>query len=179
MQYEDNRIAGEEWPALKPKTPFGTMPILEVDGKTIGGSGPIARYVAEKYGLAGANDLENVELAGIFDMIKDMNTTVYNTVRIKDDAAKAEAKKELLEKTLPMYLGILQARITANGCPEGWIFGSKITYVDMCVALAVEVVKYVDESALKDYPAISKLKAAVEAQPKIAKWIEERPKTQF
>ena len=57
-------MVGDE---LKPKTPFGTVPILEVDGKTLGGSIPIAVFLAQRHGLAGANDFENAEIAGIMD----------------------------------------------------------------------------------------------------------------
>ena len=32
-------------------SPWGTMPFLEVDGKTIGGSTVIARYLGEKFGM--------------------------------------------------------------------------------------------------------------------------------
>ena len=54
VQFEDVRFTNEEWAAFKPKTPYGMLPMLEVDGKLYGGSGPIARYVAEEYGLAGS-----------------------------------------------------------------------------------------------------------------------------
>ena len=179
VQYEDYRMADDEWPKLKPKTPFNAFPTLEVDGKMLGGSVPIARYLAEKYGLAGSNDLENAELAGIADMLNDMTSVIYDLIQAKNEAVKAETKKDLLEKTFPNNLGVLQARITANGCPEGWIFGSKMTYADIYVALTVDVVKLIDENAFNAYPAILKLRAAVEAQPKIAKWIKDRPQTQF
>eukprot|EP00731_Ephydatia_muelleri_P034236 Em0051g28a len=53
VQYKDERIKMEDWPSLKPKTPFGMLPVLEMDGKMLGGSQVIARYIAEKHGLAG------------------------------------------------------------------------------------------------------------------------------
>ena len=44
VSYEDKRIEKEEWPALKASLPMGQLPVLEVDGKTIGQSMAIARY---------------------------------------------------------------------------------------------------------------------------------------
>ena len=53
VSYEDKRIEKEEWPALKASLPMGQLPVLEVDGKTIGQSMAIARYCARRFGLAG------------------------------------------------------------------------------------------------------------------------------
>ena len=64
VEYEDKRIQREEWPTLKQgKThnifhlpqnenntdlPFGQLPALEIDGKTISQSMTIARYLAKR-----------------------------------------------------------------------------------------------------------------------------------
>ena len=40
MEYEDKRVSGKEWRQLKPQTPFGYMPILEVDGSWMKSSFP-------------------------------------------------------------------------------------------------------------------------------------------
>lgn len=33
IPFEDQRISHQEWQDLKPQTPFGQMPVLEIDGK--------------------------------------------------------------------------------------------------------------------------------------------------
>ena len=56
QEYVDERIeAGphSQWKELKGKTPFGQLPILEVDGKVLAQSRAIARYLAHMYDLAG------------------------------------------------------------------------------------------------------------------------------
>ena len=180
VQYEDVRRAGEEWAAFKPKTPYGGMPVLEIDGKLYAGSGPIARYVAEQHGLAGSNALENFEIASLYDVIEDLLLRMMLFRFEKDETKKAELKKELDETHLPKYLGILNKRITDNGSPEGWIYGNKVTYVDLRVALVSDlIVSFNGANALDAYPEVAKLKATVEALPKIAKWIKERPVTEF
>lgn len=48
IEFEDNRISFEAWPELKPKTPLGQMPYLDVEGQeTIVQSVAIERYVAK------------------------------------------------------------------------------------------------------------------------------------
>ncbi len=38
---QDKRVTPEEWAALKPKTPFGQIPVLEVGGHHVAQSGAI------------------------------------------------------------------------------------------------------------------------------------------
>ena len=78
VEYTDERIAREEWPARKPHTPFGVLPVLEVDGKQLGGSMVIARYVAEKLGVAGSNDFENALIASILDSVSDLQLQLHH-----------------------------------------------------------------------------------------------------
>ena len=178
VPYEDVRLSSEEWAEFKPKTPYGCMPVLEIDGKLYGGSGPIARYIAEQYGLAGSNELENFELSTIYDVTQDLVIRIMVIHFEKEDARKAELKKELDETHLPKYLGILNKRITDNGSADGWIYGNKVTYVDLRIVNMLEFVLKMSPNALDAYPAITKLKAAVEALPNIAKWLKERPVTE-
>ena len=179
VQYEDVRKSGEDWAAFKPNTPFGSMPVLDIDGKLYAGSGPIARYVAEAHGLAGSNALENLELASINDVINDGFVQMMLFYFEKEEARKAQLKKDLDEKHFPKFLGLLNKRITDNGS-SGWIYGEKVTYIDLCVALFAELVEKIGgANALDAYPAVAKLRETVEALPNIAKWIKERPVTEF
>ena len=177
VPYEDYRLPFQEWPAMKPTTPFGCLPILEVDGKPIAGSIPIARYLAEKHGLAGSNDFENAELAGINDVLQDIQVALPKLFFEKDETRKAALQKEFLEKTAPKYLDILEKRIKANGSPEGWIYGSKVTYIDLRIPRVIDMIKKMDPPIqfLDNYPAVSRLQSAVLALPNIAKWLTERP----
>ena len=49
MAFSDVRIERESWPALKTSLPLGQLPVLEVEGVTIGQSMTIARYAARRY----------------------------------------------------------------------------------------------------------------------------------
>jgi len=67
VPYEDNRFQREQWPAIKPTTPFHQAPMFEVDGKQYGQSGAILRMLAKKYKLAGTTDEEQVHVDAIYD----------------------------------------------------------------------------------------------------------------
>ncbi len=51
VPFEDVRFKREQWPELKPKMPFGQVPVLEVDGKMLAQSSAMERYVAKLVGL--------------------------------------------------------------------------------------------------------------------------------
>ena len=172
VQYEDKRISGEEWGQLKSQTPFGALPLLEVDGKVLAGSVVIARFLAERYGLAGSSDVENAEIAGIADSIQDLDTEIITWMMEKDEARKAELKKKLDEELVPKHMSNLEKRVTA----EGWLYGSKVTYADL---LFHAFSSRLPDDVLPKYPGLKALIEKVEALPNIAKWLKERPDSFF
>ena len=175
MPFEDHRVAFQDWPAMKPTTPLGCLPVLEVDGKEIAGSIPIARYVAEKHGLAGENDLENAQLAGIGDILQDIQNQLFKFFFEKDETKKAALVKDFMENKASKYLDVLEKQIKKNGSPEGWLFGSKVTYIDLRVPRLIGALKKMNPAVLDNYPGVAALDSKVLALPKIAKWIAERP----
>ena len=58
-----------EWEALKARTPFGTVPVLEVNGKLLGETQTIARYLAKPLGLSGKDDWEFAQADSIVNYL--------------------------------------------------------------------------------------------------------------
>ena len=182
VQFEDYRVSGyggEDWAKLKPTTPTGMIPVLEVDGKPLTGSGPIDRFLAERFGLAGSNDFENAQVAGIIDVAGDFFGKLVALYLEKEEDRKASLKKQLEEEYFPKYWGVLEKMIQKNGSEGGWSFGSKPTYADFNIFCVVDYALIQFPNILESYPGIAKLKSSVEALPNIAKWLKERPQTLF
>ena len=177
VKYEDVRIKGEDWPALKPTMPFEVLPVMEEDGKQLGGSMSIARYLAETYGIAGKDAFENAKIANIVDTVKDVQTEVYKYWFGPE--AKSEAlQKKLRDEILPAKLKLFEKRSLTN--ESGWLFEGKLTWADFGVYNLLEwVLKTVGDDYLKDYPGLTKLQASVEALPKIAEWLKNRPVSDY
>jgi glutathione S-transferase len=47
IPFEDDRVKPVEWENLKAHTPFGALPVLEVDGHVVAESNAINRYVGK------------------------------------------------------------------------------------------------------------------------------------
>ena len=178
VQYEDKRFESEEWAQFKPNTPTGMLPMLEVDGKQLVGSVVICRFLAERFGLAGSNDVENAEIAGILDVTSDFLQRMSKWFYEKDEEKKAEILKKIQEEDIPKYWGILEGMCKKNASEEGWIYGKKPTYADFAIYCFLDYVLPMAPDFKEKFPLITKLRGAVEALPNIAKWLEKRPKTE-
>ena len=139
VEYEDVRVEGgtqgEEWKKLKPTTPFGVLPVLEVDGKQLGGCGIITRYLAEQFGLAGENPFENAQIANIADAVDDLDQELNKVWMEKDETRKAEMQKKLAEEIIPAKLQFFERRVSTN--VSGWLAG-KLTWADFYLCLSLE-----------------------------------------
>lgn len=58
-------------------TPFGKVPVLEFDGKTVVQSIAIARYLGTQAGLGGNNAFENLQIDIIVDTIGDYRQGMF------------------------------------------------------------------------------------------------------
>ena len=60
LKYEDRLVSKKEWDRLRPQDiGYKSLPVLEVDGQAIVQPLAIARYIANKYGLDGSDDMED------------------------------------------------------------------------------------------------------------------------
>jgi len=178
VNYDDVRIEKEAWPELKPNTPWGQVPILEVtsEGQTLAQSTAIARYLARKFNLTGSSELEAARCDELIDALADMRAEWRKFFMASDEEKKAEFKKAFLEVTVPKYLGKFDSIIKAN--PAGKLVGDSTTWTDLVVACMIEgLEKTVDENLLNDYPNVKALVTEVHSIPQIKTWREKRPET--
>jgi glutathione S-transferase len=178
VAYEDVRIEKDQWPALKPSTPFGQLPILEVDGVKLCQSNTIARYLARKYNLAGKTELDQARADMIIDCFEDTAKPMLAFFHESDEARKAELKKKFMEEQLPTSLGLLENILKANNNGDGYFVGSELTWADLAfLNVASWIAMAGAESQLANYPKLTALRGRVEKLPKVAEWIAKRPVT--
>src|SRR5262245_2445883 len=73
VDFEDNRLKREAWMALKPTTPFGNLPILEVPGKpALAQSVAILTYVGRTHGLLPSDEWESARLVSLMCATEDL-----------------------------------------------------------------------------------------------------------
>lgn len=181
VQYEDKRVdhGGEEWAKLKPSVLTGQLPLLEVDGRQINGTRPISRFLGERFGLAGADDVENAHLAGIIDLLEDFIVRLFRIHFETDEDKKAELKKQAKEIEVPKYMDILEKIAASVSGP--FITGDKVTYVDLYIYGGLEMCEYIFPipELVDGRPHLAKMVESVKNLPKIAEWLKNRPVTPY
>jgi len=177
VEYEDVRITRDQWPALKPETPFGQLPMLEVDGQKLSQSIACARYLARKFNLAGKTEMDQARGDMLIDCFIDSIEPLIKFFKEADETKKAEVKKKYVEEQLPAYLTSLEALLSANHGGDKFFVGDELTWIDLAFLNHVDWLTHVCENPLSNHQKLAALKERVEKVPNIAKWIEERPKT--
>ena len=177
LEYEDRRVDDEEWRQLESSTPFGVLPVLEENGRKLGGSMIIARHLGEKNGLAGRDEFENAEIASIADAVNDLNQEIGKIWFEEDEERRAEMARALKEEIAPRKLRRFE-KLSATS-EHGWLYGNRLSWADFFLYQTLGwVLQEVDEEALTGFTSLTKLRASVEALPQIADWIKNRPNTE-
>ncbi|KAK7791572.1 hypothetical protein R5R35_002862 [Gryllus longicercus] len=174
VEFEDDRIEKEEWPTHKKDTPYGQMPVLEVEGKKAHQSTSICRYLGKEFGLAGENNWESLQIDATADTLVDLRIAIKDALRA-DEATKVQKKEKLMKETIPFYLTRLDKQVEENG---GYFVNKKLSWADLYFAAFAEVcIGILETDFVADYPNLKSLVDKVWNLPNIKTWRAKRPKT--
>lgn len=176
VEYEDIHVDEKQWAELKPKTPFGQLPLLEVDGRVFCQSNTIARYLANKFGFAGKNELDKVQADMIVDCIVDLINPMGDIYHEDDLNKRDEAIKKYAEGNLKIHFANLNKLLEANDGGNGFFVGDSVTWADLSWLAVIPWIYFLKFGPLVEaFPKLAALKGRVEANPRIAEWIRKRP----
>ncbi|XP_067684553.1 probable glutathione S-transferase 6 [Haliotis asinina] len=170
QEYEDSRISMEEWPALKPKMPFGQVPVLEVDGRMLSESVAITNYLARKFGLYGSTEFETFEVDQVVGITQDMWKVIVDWIHENDETRKAALQKENEEKHFPKYLAALEKILKTNG--NAFFVGSQLSYADLAAFDAMDI--QVPDSVVDQFPLVKANRELVRTHDKLKAYIASR-----
>jgi prostaglandin-H2 D-isomerase / glutathione transferase len=178
VPYEDQRVKFAEWPALKASTPFGGIPVLEVDGQEVTQSNGINRFVGKLTGLYPTDPLQAAFCDEVMDAVEDISAQLIGTFSMKDEEEKKAKRKELSEGPLTFYLTRIERRLKAHG--GEYFADSRLTVADLKVYLWIRHMKsgnidYVPtDLADRAAPELVAHFERVKAHPKVQAYYEMR-----
>nr|XP_026695855.1 glutathione S-transferase 1-like [Ciona intestinalis] len=171
VAYEDLRHGGEKWKEeIKPKMPFGQMPVLEVDNQLFAESAAINRYLARKFNMMGKTDEE----AAVVDMFSDLMYDVLTKLPlfVKDEKQKAEELQKALGGKVKMVYDILEKQLDGKDYITG-----EMSLADIVFLYVTPNLLAMAPNALASYPKSTALYKRLTELPNISKWLAQRPQT--
>ncbi len=135
VPFEDDRIPYSRWSELKGATPFGSLPVLEHDGRRLAQSNAINRFVGKLTNLYPTDPWQAAVCDEVMDAVEDVSQAIVASFSIRDEEEKKAVRKQLAEGPISRYLAALQARLLENG---GEFFADgRLTMADLKVFLWV------------------------------------------
>lgn len=153
VDFTDTRFTGKEWPAIKPTTPLGSVPVLKVDGIAHCQSVALARYAGKLGGFYPGDPLAAM-------VVDEVTETLNELMSVAPKSKDAEELKKLREEfqatAMKKYATFLESIIERNG---GSGFVSSPSIADLLLKGTVESVQSgnwtgIDPKFFDDYKGI-------------------------
>src|SRR5215471_20542528 len=138
IPFEDDRVPPSEWERRKPNTPFGALPVLEVDGQTLAQSNAIHRYVGKLTDLYPTDAWQAALCDEAMEAVEDIGPKIAATMFLPEEEKKTQ-RKALVEGPLPFYLNRLQQRLEAHG--GRYFAADRLTVADLKVFVWIRQLK--------------------------------------
>lgn len=163
---------------LKPSLPYGSLPVLTVDGEEYAQSAAILRYCGKVAGLYPDDALSAQRADEIIDTIVDFVAGLEKVgVEADPDDDESVVQMKLLKyvnEAVPKFLGGLEKRLKSFG--EGpWAVGNEMTIGDLAIYvcllnIAAGAFDHMTLRPMQAYERIMKSFEVVKAHPKVAAW---------
>lgn len=176
VEFEDHRIKRSDWPALKPTTPFGSVPVLEMPGHpALAQSNAILVLVGRLHGLHPKDVFEAARHEAMMHHVEDLRVKVSPTMRMKDEDEKKRARTELASTIVPVWAANAEKRIG-----EGPFFGGvALQVVDLKLFMIVGwlrsgILDHIPPTVLDPFPKLNRVHDAVRDHARIKTWYAKR-----
>merc|ERR1719158_2146978 len=177
VRYTDQRLTSEQFESVKSKLPYGQLPTLNYKGVLLCQSMAIARFLANEFGLAGKNSVENAQADEIADAINDLFNARVALHKETDEVQKSITRRKLLDETFPAGLARLEGRLVERG--GQYFVGNNLSWADLHLHAFAHIVRKNNAQLLDGCPKIRNLMERIEELPNISKWLQSRPETDF
>lgn len=114
IAFEDDRVPLADWERLKADTPFGALPVLEVDGQIVAQSNAINRYVGKLADLYPSDPWEAALCDEAMEAVEDVISKLVPTFNLPEEQKKTQ-RQALAEGPFTFYLTRLQQRLEEHG----------------------------------------------------------------
>lgn len=171
VDFEDHRITHEQWAALKPATPFGALPMLELPGKPpLAQSNAILTYVGRRYDLHPQDAWEAARHDAILQAVEELRAALVPSGKLADPAEKKKAREELVKGYLKAWGAHLEQQIRGT-----FVGGERLQVADIKLFQVTHsfrkgVMDHIPADIFREFAKLDGVYEAVARHPKIIEW---------
>jgi prostaglandin-H2 D-isomerase / glutathione transferase len=171
VDFEDHRIQQAAWPALKPETPFGALPILEASGKpALAQSNAILTYVGRRYDLLPSDPWEAARHQALLDSVEELRAALAPTGKHSDPAQKQQAREEFANGFLKTWSANVERQVRGPFFGGAAISVADIKLFQIMGSFKKGILDHIPTTVFGPFPKLEGAYAAVAAHPRIVAW---------
>jgi glutathione S-transferase len=176
VEFEDVRIKGADWPAMKAQTPYGGLPVLEMPGKPpLAQSNAILALIGRQHGLHPADAFEAARHEAMMNNVEDLRWILAPSLRISDPEAKKVAREALVATVLPDWATHAEKSIIG----EPFFGGAQLNVVDLKLYVLVHwlssgTLDHVPATIYAGFPKLMGVHDAVRDHAGVKAWYAKR-----
>jgi len=175
VPFEDARIKQDESPALKERTPYGVLPIFEVEGRgVLAQTHAILVYIGREYGLHPRDNWTAARHEELMVAVEELRAAVWPVLRIQDPEDRLKARQELASGFLKRWGRAVEARLNDLG-PGPFVAGDAIHVADLKLYMGARWISsgniaHVPADVFAEFPRLVGVERAVAQHPKVVAW---------
>ncbi len=171
VAFEDHRLKRDEWGALKPTTPYGSLPVLEVEGKgVLAQSNAILGYIGRTWGLMPTDPFEAARHDAVMSAVEELRAKLDPSMRTNDEAEKKRMREELVAGWMQAWGRHMEAQIAGP-----FVGGERISVADLKLFVVLNwfakgVLDHVPRDVFSGFPKLVRLFESVKSHPRVVDW---------
>jgi len=172
VEFEDNRLKRTDWPALKPTTPFGSLPFLEMPGHPVlAQSNAILVLIGRLHRLHPNDVFEAARHEAMMQHVEDLRAKISPSLRIEDEAEKKKAREQLATSVIPLWGANVEKQIG-----DGPFFGGTTPHVvDVKLYVVTHwlkscVLDHIPATVLDPFAKLNRVHDAVRDHARVKAW---------
>eukprot|EP00474_Spongospora_subterranea_P008523 CRZ08981.1 hypothetical protein [Spongospora subterranea] len=173
VTFTDDRFTREEWPKIKPTTPFGQVPTMTIDGKQYAQTGSLLRYAGRITGMHPSDPIKALPIEMICDAFDDVFAALRPLLSESDRQKKKELTEEFLSEALPRIMSAID-KLVGQDDPK-FCCGNSLSIADliafnMLVWLKSGKIDHVPKDCTDQFRNLARVFETVRSHPKVIEW---------
>lgn len=173
LSFDDHRVRRDAWSALKPTTPFGSLPLLEVDGQVLAQCNAILTWVGRGHDLHPKDLWAAAQHESLMASVEDLRG------RIPGGDLDADAQRSAREAFAEGWLA-QWADTVSNAIRGPFVDGKQVHVVDIKLYVILRsfitgAYDHLPFSVFDAWPKLGALYHAMDAHPGVRSWFASRP----